>query len=91
MGRALNSVTGIIAEKASTCYTDITTIPVSIPDSLTSLCEVPRLQKNKQMYWNGKLEWEAGKGGAVKLSVARSHCGVCICSLLVLVDVLKNT
>ena len=31
------------------------------------------------------LEWGAGKGGAVKLSVAQSHCGVCIHSLLVLV------
>lgn len=55
MGRALNSMTRIIAEKASTCYTDITTILVSIPESLTSLCEVPRLQENKQMCWNGEL------------------------------------
>lgn len=58
MGRELNSVTGIIAEKASTPYTDIITIPVSIPESLTSLSEVPRLQKNKQMCWNGELEKE---------------------------------
>lgn len=58
MGRELNSVTRIIAEKASTPYTDIITIPVSIPGSLTSLSEVPRLQKSKQMCWNGELEEE---------------------------------
>lgn len=51
-------MTGTIAEKASPSYTDTTTIPVSIPESLTSLSEVPRLQKNKQECWNGQLEKE---------------------------------
>lgn len=51
-------MTRTIAEKASPSYTDITTIPVSIPESLASLSEVPRLQKNKQECWNGQLEEE---------------------------------
>lgn len=51
-------MTGTIAEKASPSYTDTTTIPVSIPESLTSLCKVPRLQKNKQECWNWQLEKE---------------------------------
>lgn len=54
MGRALNSVIEIIAD-SSTPYTDIITIPVSIPESLHW---VPRLQKTTQMCWNGELEKE---------------------------------
>lgn len=55
MGRELNSVIGTIAEKTSTPCTDI---PVSIPQSLLSVSEVSRLQKNKQMFWNGEVEEE---------------------------------
>lgn len=49
---------GIIAEKACTRYTDIRAITVSIPESVTSLRGVCRLQKNEQMCWNGELEEE---------------------------------
>lgn len=51
-------MTRTVAEKASPSYADITTIPVSIPESLTSQSELPRLQKNKQECWNGQLEEE---------------------------------